>query len=155
MREDCVLAAIIGRLTGASPLSTITAMNAHSETGPLPLFGIGALVFFYSVWACMHDIAHGDEGTGEWTVLAICALVFPFLYWSALRVLAGKARLMWLIALGLLFGLFNAGALSSVLHPKYAKDPMLGKTFLIGGVPILCVICYNFAREMRRRRARA
>ncbi len=129
-------------------------MTAHQQASPLPLFGLGALVLFYSVWACMHDIAHGDEGTGEWTVLAICALLFPLLYWSALRLLTVNAKLVWLIGVGVVLSLFNTAAVNVILHPKYAKDPLLGKTFLAAGIPMLVVVCYHLIAELLHRRAR-
>ena len=81
------------------------------DTGWLPLIAFSTLTLFYFVWAAMHDMAHGDEGTVEWTVLAICAVAFPLLYWFALRTLTSKAKVAWLICTSLLIGLFSAGAL--------------------------------------------
>ena len=120
----------------------------------LPLIAICKLILFYFVWAAMHDIAHGDEGTLEWTVLAICAIAFPLLYGLALRILTRTAKMAWLLGAGLLIVLFSSGAVSSILHPKYPKDPMLGMTFLSAGVPTLGVIGYHLRREIRNRRTR-
>lgn len=126
----------------------------HDDIGLLPLFSFGTLVLFYCVWACMHDIAHGDEGTLEWTVLAICAVAFALMCWCALRALTSKAKVAWLIGTGLLISLFSAGAVSSMFHPKYAKDPMLASTFLAVGLPALGLIVYQLVREALRRRVR-
>ncbi len=114
----------------------------------MPLITFGTLALFYFVWAAMHDIAHGDEGTLEWTVLVLCAVVFPVLYWFAVRTLAAKARLAWLIGTGLLISLFTAGAVAAVMRPKYPKDPMLGAAFLAEGLPLLGLIGYHLVREV-------
>jgi hypothetical protein len=109
------------------------------------------VILFYLVWAAMHDLAHGDEGTLEWSVLAVYAMAFPALYWLVLRILTRIARMAWLIGAGLLFALFSVGAASSLLHPKYPKDPMLGMTFLLAAAPALGMIGYHFLRELRCR----
>jgi hypothetical protein len=129
----------------------------ENDEGLLPLIAFFPLLFFtlilfYLVWAAMHDLAHGDEGALEWSVLAVCALAFPFLYWLVLRILTGTARLVWLIGTGVLVALFSIGAISSMLHPKYAKDPMLGATFLTAALPALGAIAYHFLRELQNRR---
>ena len=125
----------------------------HDDVGLLPFFAFATLILLYFVWACMHDIAHGDEGTAEWTVLAICAMAFVLVFWAALRFLGPAAKVAWLIGAGLLIGLFSAGAVSSMFHPKYAKDPMLASTFLAAGLPALGLIGYQLVREARHRRA--
>jgi len=118
----------------------------------VPIFAFFTLILFYLVWAAMHDLAHGDEGTFEWTVLAVCAAAFPLLYRQGLRILTGSARLAWLAFTGFLVTVFSLGATSSILRPKYPKDPMLGMTFLSAGVPILGTIGYHLLRDIRRRR---
>jgi hypothetical protein len=120
----------------------------------LAAFAFGTLILFYLVWAAMHDIAHGDEGTLEWTMLAICVPAFAWLYWQALRVLTSKAKLAWLIGTGFLFSLYSAGAISQMLEPKYVKDPMLAATFLVVGLPALGLIGYHLVREVPRSRVR-
>ena len=126
----------------------------EDDLSVLPLIGVFTLILFYFLWAAMHDIAHGDEGTLEWTVLAICGIAFPLLYRQALRIFRRTAKMAWLIGTGLLITLFSLGAVSSLLHPKYPKDLMLGMTFLSAGVPVLGMIGYHLLREMRRRRTR-
>jgi peptidoglycan/LPS O-acetylase OafA/YrhL len=126
----------------------------HDDIGLLPAFTLGTLILFYFVWAAMHDIAHGDEGTLEWTVLAICALAFAGLYWQAFRVLTSKAKLAWLIGTGFLLSLFDAGAISSMWHPKYVKDTMLASIFLLVGLPVLGLIGYHAVGEALHRRVR-
>jgi peptidoglycan/LPS O-acetylase OafA/YrhL len=126
----------------------------HEDAVLLPLLSFATLILFYFVWACMHDIAHGDEGTAEWTVLAICAMAFAMVFRLALRFLAPDAKVAWLIGTCLLISLFSAGAVSSVFRPKYAKDPMLASTFLAAGLPALGLIGYQLVREALRRRAR-
>ncbi|HWA16582.1 MAG TPA: hypothetical protein VG817_09115, partial [Gemmatimonadales bacterium] len=106
----------------------------------------------YLVWAAMHDIAHGDEGTMEWTVLGVCTVGFLLLYWLALRTLASKARMGWLVGTALLISLFSAGAVSAILRPKYAKDPLLAATFLAVGLPMLGMIAYHLVREAIHKR---
>jgi hypothetical protein len=69
------------------------------------------------------------------------------LYWQAVRVLTSKAKVAWLIGTGLLLSLFSAGALHSMLQPKYVKDRMLATTFLIVGLPALGLIGYHLVRE--------
>ena len=128
------------------PTVRINSMD-REDAGFLPAVTFGTLILFYFVWAAMHDIAHGDEGTVEWTVLAICALAFAGLYWQAVRVLTSKAKVAWLIGTGLLLSLFSAGALHSMLQPKYVKDRMLATTFLIVGLPALGLIGYHLVRE--------
>ena len=49
-------------------------------------------------------------------------------------------KVAWLIGTGLLTSLFRAGAVSSMLHPKYAIDPILGSAFLAAGLPVLGLI---------------
>ncbi|WP_321472170.1 hypothetical protein [uncultured Paludibaculum sp.] len=120
----------------------------RDHMGLLPAIAFGTLILFYFVWAAMHDIAHGDEGTLEWTVLAICVPAFIGLYWQALRSLSSKARMTWLAGTGILFGLFCTAAVASMLHPKYAKDPMLAATFLAVGLPVLGLISYHLYREV-------
>ena len=120
----------------------------------LPAIAFGTLILFYLVWAALHDIAHGDEGTVESIVLAISVPAFALLYRQALRVLTSKAKVAWLIGTGLLISLFNAGAVSSMLHPKYAKDPMLASAFLAAGLPVLGLIGYHLVREALHRRVR-
>lgn len=114
----------------------------------------GTLLLFCLVWAAMHDIAHGDEGTIEWTVLAISALAFAGLYRQAIRILRSKAKVAWLIATGLLFSLFNFAAAAALRRPKYDKDPMLAMTFLTVGLPMLGLIVYRLVREELQARAR-
>lgn len=126
----------------------------RDDIGLLPAISFGTLILFYFVWAAMHDIAHGDEGTLEWTVLAICAVAFAGLYRQALRFLTPKAKVAWLIGTGLLLVLYSAGAISSMLHPKYVKDPMLARTFLMVGSPALALISYHLVREALHSRAR-
>jgi peptidoglycan/LPS O-acetylase OafA/YrhL len=126
----------------------------RSHVGFLPAMMSGTLLLFYLVWAAMHDIAHGDKGTLEWTVLAICALAFAGLYRQALRHLRSKAKVAWLIGTGLLFSLFSAGAAAAMLRPKYDKDPMLATTFLTIGLPVLGLIGYHLVREAQQTRAR-
>jgi hypothetical protein len=120
----------------------------------LPLIAFFDLILFFLIWAAMHDIAHGDEGTFEWTVLAICAIAFPLSFWLAIRALTRTPKMAWLIGVGLLVALFSIGAVNSILHPKYPKDPMLGMTFLGAGVPTLGMIGYHLLREARHRTPR-
>ena len=127
----------------------------HDDVGFLPSIAFGTLVVFYLVWAAMHDIAHADEGvdyTLEYMLLAMSIPAFAFLYRQALRVLKSKSRVAWLIGTGLLITLFNVGSVGSMLHPKYAKDPMLASAFLTAGVPVLGVIGYHLVRERLHRR---
>ena len=126
----------------------------RNHVGFLPAITSGTLLLFYLVWAAMHDIAHGDEGTIEWSVLAICALAFAGLYRQALSVLTSKAKVAWLIGTGLLFSLFSAAAAAAILRPKYDKDPMLAATFLTIGLPVLALIGYHLVREALPTRAR-
>ncbi len=126
----------------------------RDDNGCLPLIAFGTLSLFYFVWAAMHDLAHGDEGTLERTVLAICAAAFPLLYWLALRTLTSNGRLAWLAGTGLLIGLFTSGAVSALLHPKYPADPMLASAFLAAGLPALGIIGYHLVREVIHRRVR-
>ena len=123
--------------------------------GLLPAFAAGTLILFYVVWAAMHDIAHGDEGTPEWTCLAISVPVFAFLSRQALRHLRSTPRLAWLIGTSLLLSLFTAGAVSSIFHPKYPKDPLLARVFLAVGVPALALLGYRLVREALHRDARS
>jgi hypothetical protein len=116
----------------------------------LALISAGTLILFFFVWAALHDLAQGDEGTLEWTVFGLCVLAFPFLYRFALRVLTPKAQFGWLIGAGVLILLFSAGAASLVLGPKSAQDPMAGRTFLIVGLPALAVIGYHARRTAVR-----
>jgi hypothetical protein len=118
----------------------------RDDIGFLPAVTLGTLILLYLVWAAMHDIAHGDEGTFEWTALAICAVAFAGLYRQAVRVLTDKAKVAWLLGTGLLLSLFSAGAVNSMLHPKYVKDPMLARTFLSVGLPALGLIGYHLVR---------
>jgi hypothetical protein len=135
-------------------MARIGSMDRGDLSFPvLPLIALFDLILFYFVWAAMHDIAHGDEGTLEWTVLAMCAMAFPLLYWLASRILTQTANRAWLIGTALLITLFCVGAVGSMVHPKYPKDPMLGMTFLSVGVPTLGVIGYHLLREVRNRRA--
>jgi hypothetical protein len=120
----------------------------------LPAMLTGAMVLFYFVWAAMHDIAHGDEGTIEWIGLAVCALAFAGLYRLALRHLSPKAKLIWFITMGLLFSLFSVAAAAAIARPKYDKDPLLATTFLIAAVPVLGLIGYHLMREALQARAR-
>jgi hypothetical protein len=140
-------------LPGNVEMVRIDSMD-RDHVDALPLFAFGTLILFYCVWACMHDIAHGDEGTAEWTMLTVCAVAFALVYRQALRVLASKAKVAWLIGTGLLISLFSAGAVSSMLHPKYAKDPMLASTFLAAGLPALGLIGYHLVREALHRGVR-
>jgi len=110
----------------------------------------GAMALFYFVWAALHDIAHGDEGTIEWIVLAVCALAFAGLYRHALRHLSPKAKLIWFITMGLVFSLFSVAAAAAIAHPKYDQDPLLATTFLIVGVPVLGHIGYHLLRTRAR-----
>jgi hypothetical protein len=97
-------------------------MDNHADGAPLlPFFIFGTLVLFFFIWGAMHDIAHGDEGTAEWTVLAFCAIAFPIFYRAATRTLPGKMRIGWLTGTGVLIALFSVGAVASILRPKYVK----------------------------------
>jgi hypothetical protein len=121
------------------------------DFGRLPGLAFGTLFLFHFVWAAMHDLSHGDEGTLEWTVLAVCAAGFPLLYWQALRLSRRGGRLAWLIGTGLILALFGAGAVSAIVQPKFPKDPMLAWTYLAAGVPALATIGYGILRETARR----
>ena len=138
-------------MPGTVAAARIEGMNER-ETGALALFAFGTLVLFFFVWGSLHDLAHGDEGTLEWTVLAICAWAFPVLYGLAVRVLAVQAKVAWLAGTAFLVSLFSAGAVGQLLHPKYPRDPMLAKTFLAAGIPALGIIGYHLLREALRRR---
>ena len=117
------------------------------DIGWLPAIALCTLIWSFFVWAAMHDLARGDEGTLEWIVLAICAVAFPLLFRSAVRTLAPHAKVAWLIGAGLLLGLFSAGAVRALTHPKYHKDPMLASIFLLAGVPALALIGYHLVRD--------
>jgi len=117
-------------------------------SGFLPLITFCTLGWFYCVWAAMHDIAHGDEGTVEWRALAVCAVAFPLLYWFAVKTLAAKARLAWLIGTGLLISLFCAAGVAAMIRPKYPKDPMLALVLFAEGLPMLGIIGQRAAREL-------
>ncbi len=60
------------------------------------MFALGTLILFWLVWACLHDIAHGDEGIIGWTVLPGCVVAFAWLCRQALRHLTGPAKTAWL-----------------------------------------------------------
>lgn len=130
--------------------------SGESDVGFLPAIGVGTLFVFYMVWAAMHDIAHanGSKCAPEYTALAISVPAFAFLYRKALLLLTPKAKVAWLAGTGVLLVLFDLGALSAQLHPKYAKDPMLGSLFLAAGLPVLGLIGYHLVREIIRRRTR-
>ena len=112
-------------------------------------FTAGSLIVFFFVWAAMHDLAHGDEGTLEWTVLAICAVALPLVFYLAVRALSSAALLAWLIGTGLLVALFTVGAISAMLTPKYSRDPMLARSFLSVGLPMLGIISHRIVRVMK------
>ena len=123
--------------------------------GLLPAIALGTLILFYLAWAAMHDIAHGDEGTLEWTCLAMIVPAFAFLSLQALRYLRSAPRLAWLVGTNLLLSLFTAGAVGSLIHPKYPKDPLLAKAFLAVGVPALALLGYRLVRDTLHRDARS
>ncbi len=142
-----------GLRSGDAP-ATISTMGDDGR-GLLPAFAAGTLILFYLVWAAMHDIAHGDEGTLEWTCLAISVPAFAFLSRQALRRLRSASRLAWLIGTDLLLSLFLAGAANAILDPKYPKDPLLAEVFLAVGVPALALLGYRLVREALHRDARS
>ncbi len=126
----------------------IDGMERHD--GWLALIAACTLILFFFVWAALHDLAQGDEGTLEWTVFGLCVLAFPFLYWFALKSLTPKAQLGWLIGTGFLIALFSAGAASLTLWPKSPQDPIVGLTFLTLALPVLPVIGYHARRNVIR-----
>ncbi len=127
----------------------------RDNVGLLPAFAFGTLFLFYIVWAAMHDIAHGDEGAIETIALAISVVAFALLYRHALRLLAFREEVAWLIGTGILLALFNAGAVSSMFHPKYPKDPMLATAFLCAGVPGFGLIVYRLVHDATHRRTKS
>jgi hypothetical protein len=124
----------------------------QGRNGALPLVCVGMAVLFYFVWAAAHDLAHGDEGTLEWTVLALCAAAFPLLCLLALRTLRSKTRLVWLTGTCLLMGLLCAASAGAILRPKYPRDPTLGAAFLAECVPMVGILGYHLVREITRNR---
>jgi hypothetical protein len=111
----------------------------------------GTLILFFFVWAALHDVARGDEGSLEWTIFGLCILAFPLLYLLALKRLTPRGQLKWLIGTGVLIALFSAGAASLTLWPKSPQDPIVGLTFLTVGLPVLPVIGYHARRSAARR----
>jgi hypothetical protein len=123
------------------------------DAGFATALSAGVLVVFYLVWAAMHDLAHGDPGTLEYSVLIVCVPVFVFLIEMAVRLLTLKAQSLWLGGIGLLLLLLNAGALYGRQHPKYPLDPKLAGLFLMAGVPVLGLIAYHLLHDARQLRA--
>jgi hypothetical protein len=126
--------------------------HSSDHIGFLPAIAVGTLFVFYTIWAAMHDIAHGESDTTlECAALIVSVPAFAFLYRVALLHLAPKAKLLWLGGTGLLILLFDVAAVNAKLHPKYAPDSMLASLFLTAGVPALGLICYHVSRETFRR----
>jgi hypothetical protein len=125
----------------------------HDDVGILLAIAAGTLVVFYVIWAAMHDIAHGAvDPTFEYAALALSVLAFAFLYRKALLILTPKFKVGWLTGVGLLMILFDVGALSANLRPKYPKDPILGALFLTASLPVLGLIIYHLLGEARHQR---
>lgn len=129
----------------------IDSMNRNDVSWLVPIT-LGTLILFYLVWAAMHDIAHGDQGTLEWTFLALSLPAFALLYRQALRLLPSKAKAVWLTVTGIVISLFVVGSGNSLLQPKYPKDPMLATVFLAAGLPALGLITYHLIRSSFQKR---
>lgn len=120
----------------------------NDRAGSLLAIAAGTLLIFFLVWAAMHDIAHANElnYSLEYVVLLFCPFAFGALYAMGLRVLRHGARVTWLTGTALLLALYNLGAASALLRPKYPLDPILGTAFLIAGVPLLALTGYHLLR---------
>jgi len=88
----------------------------------------GTLAVFFSVWAALHDIAHGLERdyTAEYVGLVASALGFAFLYGKALRGLPHRGRLAWLRGTGVLLAICDIAAVAAMVSPRLPNDALAG-----------------------------
>ena len=136
--------------------SAILAGDVTDFTGLLPaILFVATLALFYLVWGAFHDLAHGDEGNAEWTCLAFSLPAFFLLDWLAVHFLPANAKLAWLTANGFVLVLFSAGAVAGIVHPHYARGPLLGTVYLSVGLPVLSFLGYQWVREVLHKRASA
>lgn len=126
-------------------------MSGHRQSALFLASASGALLVFFVVWAALHDLAHGDEGTVEGIFLAISAAAFALLYRFALRSLAYRARMVWLMGVAGIAAFFNVAAVSAILRPMFPRDPLLGACVLAAGVSLCAMIGIRLFRETRRR----
>lgn len=107
----------------------------------LPAISLGTLMVFGVVWAALHDIAHGELDTRlEWSVLALTVPAFVLIRRAASKSLRPGEWTIWRVGTGLLVLLFDLGALSALLRPKFVADPVAGAVFLAASVPAFVLL---------------
>lgn len=121
----------------------------NGRIGHLPVLSMATVGSFFLMWAAMHDLVRGadDALLLEYLALAVGASGFICLYRAGPRVLTQREQRMWFAGTGCLLALFDLGAASAVLRPKYPLDPVIGAAFLAVGLPLLGSIGYHLFRR--------